>query len=106
MNTRKIPALIMLCAGSVACVMMYFNHYNLKDMLIVLIFVLVIFLFIGMVVKGILDSIHLPSEDAVGPDGEVIEKKEEEQTEGEEGDHAEAGEGENPSETEAGNSPQ
>ena len=71
----------MLIAGSIACIMTYLNHYDLKDMLIVLILVLVVFLIIGMVVKGILDSIHLPGSDAVKPDGEVIEKKEEDQTE-------------------------
>ncbi|MCR4685287.1 MAG: hypothetical protein K5649_07465 [Lachnospiraceae bacterium] len=90
MNTRKIPAIIMLLAGSIACVMTYLNHYDLKDMLIVLILVLIIFLFIGLVVKGIFDSIHLPSADAVNPDGEVIEKSDEEGSESEEG----AGEGE------------
>ena len=78
MNTRKIPALIMLIAGSIACIMMYLNHYDLRDMLIVLILVLVVFLIIGLIVKAILDSIHLPKSDAVNPEGEVIEKKEEE----------------------------
>ncbi len=81
MNTRKIPALIMLIAGSIAVVMTYLNHYDLKDMLIVLILVLIVFLIIGLVVKGILDSIHLPKSDAVNPEGEVIEKKEEETAE-------------------------
>ena len=89
MNTRKIPALIMLIAGSIACIMTYLNHYDLKDMLIVLILVLIVFLIIGLIVKWILDSIHLPGSDAVSPDGEVIEKKDEEA----EGENAEEGAG-------------
>lgn len=80
MNTRKIPALIMLLAGFAACIATYFNHYSFKDMLIVLIIVLVVFLIIGLIVKGIFDAIHLPGEDAVSPDGEVVEKSEEEMT--------------------------
>ncbi len=75
----------MLLAGSIACVMTYLNHYDLKDMLIVLILVLIIFLFIGMVVKAIFDSIHLPGADAVNADGEVIEKSDEENSDQEEG---------------------
>ncbi len=78
MNTRKIPALIMLLAGSAACIVTYLNHYSLKEMLVVLLVVLLIFLVLGLAVKGILDSIHLPGSDAVNVDGEVIEKKEEE----------------------------
>lgn len=97
MNTRKIPALIMLIAGSIACIMTYLNHYDLRDMLIVLILVLIVFLIIGLIVKGILDSIHLPGSDAVNPDGEVIEKKDEE-TEGQ--DQEENAEGENEEESE------
>ncbi|MBR6452431.1 MAG: hypothetical protein IKS87_06970 [Lachnospiraceae bacterium] len=78
MNTRKIPALIMLLAGSAACIVTYLNHYDLREMLVVLFVVLLIFLVLGLAVKGILDSIHLPGSDAVNVDGEVIEKKEEE----------------------------
>lgn len=103
MNTRKIPALIMLLAGSVACIVTYLNHYSLKDMLIVLFIVLIVFLIIGMIVKGIFDSIHLPTADAVNPDGEVIEKREEEnaEAEAEAGEaEAEAGESSEPEQTE------
>lgn len=99
MNTRRIPALIMLIAGSIACIMTYLNHYDLKDMLIVLILVLIVFLIIGLIVKGILDSIHLPGSEAVNPDGEVIEKKDEE-SEGSEQEENPEGEGEEESEPE------
>lgn len=78
MNTKKLPATIMLLAGSVACIVTYLNKYTLKEMLVVLFVVLVVFLVIGLIVKRIFDSLHLPGEDAVNPDGEVIEKSEEE----------------------------
>lgn len=68
----------MLLAGSVACIVTYLNKYTLKEMLVVLFIVLVVFLIIGLVVKRIFDSLHLPGDNAVSPDGEVIEKSEEE----------------------------
>lgn len=77
MNTKIIPAVIMLLAGSVTCIVTYINHYSLKEMLITLFVVFVIFLIIGIIVKKILDSLHLPGENAVSADGEVIEKSDE-----------------------------
>lgn len=91
METRKIPALVMLLAGAATCIVTYLNHYDLKDMLIALVIVLIIFLIIGLIAKAILDSVHLPNEDAVGPDGEVVEKSDEE--ENKEGDGSEGTEG-------------
>lgn len=76
MNTKRIPALIMLIAGSITCIMTYINHYDLKEMLTTLIWVLFIFLFIGLAVKKILDSFHMLGENAVDNEGEVIEKQE------------------------------
>lgn len=67
----------MLLAGSVTCIVTYINHYSLKEMLITLFVVFVIFLIIGIIVKKILDSLHLPGENAVSADGEVIEKSDE-----------------------------
>ncbi len=84
MNTRKIPALIMLLAGSATCIVTYINHYSFRDMLSALIIVLIIFLILGLIAKAILDSVHLPGEDAVGPDGEVVEKSDEEENNEEE----------------------
>lgn len=76
MNTRTIPAVIMLLAGSIACIVTYLNHYSFSEMLTTLFIVLIVFLIIGLIVKRIFDSIHLPGEDAVSADGEVIEKSE------------------------------
>lgn len=76
MNTKRIPAIIMLIAGAIACIVTYMNHYDLKEMLTTLIWVLLIFLVIGFAVKIILDSFHMPGENAVDNEGEVIEKQE------------------------------
>lgn len=75
MNTKKIPAAIMLLAGLVTCIVTFMNGYETKDMLVTLLWVLILFLIIGIVVKKILDSFQLPDENAVGEDGEVIEKQ-------------------------------
>lgn len=78
MDTKKIPALIVLLGCAAACIVTYLEHYTLKEMLTVLIIVLVVFLVIGLIVKSILDKIRLPEDGEVGPDGEVVEKTEEE----------------------------
>ncbi|HOO28117.1 MAG TPA: hypothetical protein PLU43_06600, partial [Lachnospiraceae bacterium] len=78
------PALIMLLAGAVACIVTYLNHYDLKDMLITLIWVLLIFLVIGFGIKRIFDSFHMPDENAVDDEGEVVEKQGAQEAESEE----------------------
>ena len=95
MNTNKIPALVMLLAGSVAVIVTYINHYSLEDMLAVLILTLIVFLIIGVVIKMIFDSFHIeePDEDRVDDEGEVVEKTElsEESEGGEEEGNADSG---------------
>ncbi|MBO4265849.1 MAG: hypothetical protein J5910_01540 [Lachnospiraceae bacterium] len=89
MNTKRIPAFVMLLAGAVATIVTYINHYNLEDMLVVLILTLIVFLIIGVAIKLVFDSFHIeqPDEDRVDDDGEVVEKTEESaNTEGSETD--------------------
>lgn len=78
MNTKRIPAFVMLLAGAVATIVTYINHYNLEDMLVVLILTLIVFLIIGVAIKLVFDSFHIeqPDEDRVDDDGEVVEKTE------------------------------
>ena len=68
----------MLLAGAVATIVTYINHYNLEDMLVVLILTLIVFLIIGVAIKLVFDSFHIeqPDEDRVDDDGEVVEKTE------------------------------
>lgn len=99
MNTKKIPSIIMLLAGAVTCIVTFLNGYEIKDTLMILIWVLLIFLIIGVVVKKVLDSFHMPDENAVYDEGEVIEKTAEEGEEAENGTE-ETAKAENKGETE------
>ena len=78
MNTKRIPALVMLLAGAVATIVTYINHYSLEDMLVVLILTLIVFLIIGIAIKLVFDSFHIEDADSdrVDDDGEVVEKTE------------------------------
>lgn len=102
MNTNKIPALVMLLAGSVAVIVTFINHYSLEDMLVVLILTLIVFLIIGVVIKMIFDSFHIeePDEDRVDDEGEVVEKTElsEENEGGEDEGNADSGAADNTTE--------
>ena len=91
MNTKRIPAFVMLLAGSVATIVTYINHYSLEDMLVVLILTLIVFLIIGVAIKLVFDSFHIeqPDEDRVDDEGEVVEKTEEVQNEESEEDSEE-----------------
>ena len=70
----------MLLAGAVACIVTYLNHYDLKDMLTTLLWVLLVFFIIGLIVKKIFDSFQMPDENAVDDEGEVVEKQGEEES--------------------------
>ena len=75
MNTKRIPAIVMLLAGAVTCIVTYIDGYDIRDTLFILFWVLIIFLVLGIVVKRILDSFRLPDENAVDDSGEMIEKQ-------------------------------
>jgi len=94
MNTSKIPAIVMLLGGCVACVVTYINGYKLQEMLKVLILALLVFLIIGVLIKIIFDSFKFPSEEKVDDEGEVVEK----QSDSSEGDETEDSESNNNSE--------
>ena len=96
MNTKRIPAFVMLLAGAVATIVTYINHYSLEDMLVVLILTLIVFLVIGVAIKLVFDSFHIeePDEDRVDDEGEVVEKTEEMLNEDSEGTSSEEGNGE------------
>lgn len=98
MNTRKVPALVMLLAGAVCCVVTFLNHYSFKQMLLALIVVLLVFLVIGYIIRIILEAFHVneaiieDKAEQVDDEGEVVDKT----TEGEEElAEAESDEGEN-----------
>lgn len=85
MNTKKIPAIVMLLAGAVVCIVTYLQHYEFVEMLKILVVVLIVFLIIGFIIKKIFDSFDIPEDDPVDDDGEVVEKQGEEDVESEDG---------------------
>lgn len=74
-KTKLIPPFIMLMAGAIASILTFLNHYDIKDMLFILLIVLVIFYILGLVVKKILDTFTVVDEKSVSDEGEVIEKE-------------------------------
>jgi len=75
MDRRKLPLLLMLLAGAMTALIVYFKGMGLLDMLIALLAVMIIFNFIGTVIKNILDSFDKANEKKVSDEGEVIEKE-------------------------------
>ncbi|MFP3154067.1 hypothetical protein LQZ18_06460 [Lachnospiraceae bacterium ZAX-1] len=55
MNTKPIPAVIMMIAGIITCLMAVFNHMELAAFLKTLLIVLVGFYMLGCVIKLVLD---------------------------------------------------
>lgn len=72
---RLIPPFIMLLSGAIVSITMYSWHYELKDMLIVLLCVLLAFYIAGEVIKWMFDRFEAQIEQARMDEGEVIEKE-------------------------------
>ena len=72
---KLIPPFIMLLSGAITSITMYLWHYELKDMLIVLLCVLLVFYFTGEVIKWMFDRFEAQNEQARMDEGEVIEKE-------------------------------
>lgn len=56
MNTKSIPALIMLLAGSIASILGLVNRYETTEFIIMILIVLLVFYVLGCIVKTILDK--------------------------------------------------
>lgn len=87
---KLIPPFVMLFAGAVTSITMYVLHYNMKDMLSVLIWVLLGFYIAGELIKWMLDKFEAQIEQKRMEEGEVIEKE----LEGEDGTEQAVEEGE------------
>jgi len=75
MKTKKIPAIVMLLAGSITCVVTYINGYNLKDMLVALVWALILFFFLGVIVELLFEKFEIAKEEEPeSDDGEVVDK--------------------------------
>ena len=75
MKRKQLPLLLMLIAGAITTLTVYFKGLGLKTMLIALLAAFVTFYFIGSLVEYILDSFDRKSAPEVSDEGEVIEKE-------------------------------
>ena len=74
-NRRQLPLLLMLIAGAITTLTVYFKGLGLKTMLIALLAAFVAFYFLGSLIEYILDSFDKKTEPEVSDEGEVIEKE-------------------------------
>ncbi|MDE6750891.1 MAG: hypothetical protein K2K21_17775 [Lachnospiraceae bacterium] len=72
---KVIPPFIMLSAGAIVSIVMFVLRYQLKDMLIILLCVLVVFYIAGELIKWMFDRFEAQIEEARLEEGEVIEKE-------------------------------
>lgn len=82
MNTKSVPAVIMLLAGAVACILGIVNQYENEPFFSMVLTVLIIFYFIGCIVKIILDK-NFPKEDKNAEDAVTDSEEEKENIESE-----------------------
>ena len=75
MKTKQVPAIVMLTAGFVTCVISIMQHMEFGRFLKILLLVLICFYILGCVAKVILDNNFAP-----------IQEEEEEQEQTEEGE--------------------
>lgn len=82
MKTKPIPAIVMLLAGFVTCIMSIYNRLNLKTFTKTLLLVLIIFYLFGVIIKIVLDKNFVMAEDKEEEiDPEIEDKVEESQEE-------------------------
>lgn len=55
-RTRYIPAIVMLSAGFVSCVITILQKYSTKEVLLISTGVMVLFLIVGFIIKFIVDK--------------------------------------------------
>lgn len=83
-KTKNIPAIVMLLGCAVAAIVTYINGYSLQKTLKTVLVVLLIFLFMGLIIKYLFDKYIPPIEEESGvtdDEGSVIEKTSDEDTE-------------------------
>jgi len=78
LNRKNMPLILMLVAGVVTCIITYVQKYSILEKLLSLFFVLLLFYFLGSVLKWTLDYFEEQNEKKNAEEGEVIEKESEE----------------------------
>lgn len=90
MNRKFMPLILMLVAGAVTSIITFIMHYTVLQKLIALLVALVIFYVLGSALKWALDVFEAQNEKAALDAGEVIEKENSEEAEGEKGGEEQA----------------
>lgn len=81
MNTKPIPAIVMLMAGFTACLAGMNAHMEVADFLKMLLIVLIVFYILGCMIKAVMDKNFIEvseadttdGEEALGEDSELLE---------------------------------
>lgn len=79
MNRKNLPLILMLVAGAVTCVITFIQNYSVLRKLVSLLIVLLVFCFLGNLLRWTLDYFDAENEKKSKEEGEVIEKKPEEE---------------------------
>lgn len=87
LKTKSIPAIIMLIAMAITAIMTFYKRCSVKESLVTILTVMIIFLVLGQIVKMILDRIEILNKEDANKDGEVIEKSTEENGKSEDTDN-------------------
>lgn len=82
MNRKTMPLLLMLIAGAVTSIITLIRNYSIIDKLVALLIAMIIFYFLGSILKWSLDRFDRQNELKKAEEGEVIEKEPDEMEEG------------------------
>lgn len=75
MSRKNIPMFLMLVAGTVICVITYVKQYTVIDRMVALLVTLLLFYFLGSVLKWTLDYFEAQNIEINKEEGEVIQKE-------------------------------
>ena len=75
MNRKTIPLILMLVAGAVTSIITFIQKYSILEKLVSLFVVLLIFYFLGSLLKWTLDYFDEQNQKKNVEEGEVIEKE-------------------------------
>lgn len=85
MKKNRLPLVIMLIAGAITSILTFLMNYPVKDMLLAVLIVLIIFYILGSILKWILDLFEKQNREAAMREGEVIEKESEPEADNQKG---------------------
>ena len=75
MKTKRIPAILMLFAGSITSIIAYLLHYPLDSMLWALLITLVVFYAIGAVIAFLLERFEKENEERAAAEAQAQEEE-------------------------------